>query len=188
MEYVTLRKYISHPSLVIYSFAILTIKLKLGQEIGGGLLIAKHLDQSLRWANQTHWAAVRSYLVQGNIGNYAGPKPFSWAKPAYVRFSSSNFTVKDHVGSTIGDALSKKEVLPSLQYVGDRYLLACSRYKGTGWFVGWLVGFCVPCLWFGDRDSLGNNFPKMSDLFGDPSLVGSLESLVPRLGIQSGHR
>ncbi len=36
MEYETLRKYISHPSLVIYSFATLPIKLKLGQEMGGG--------------------------------------------------------------------------------------------------------------------------------------------------------
>jgi hypothetical protein len=53
VQYVTLLKYVSHPSLVLYSFATPPIKLKLGQEIGGGLLIAKHLDQSLRWANET---------------------------------------------------------------------------------------------------------------------------------------
>jgi hypothetical protein len=35
--------YFSHPSLVIYLFAIPPIKLN--QQIGGGLLIAKHLDQ-----------------------------------------------------------------------------------------------------------------------------------------------
>ncbi len=35
------------PSLVIYIFATPPIKLKLGQQIGGGLLIANHLDQSL---------------------------------------------------------------------------------------------------------------------------------------------
>jgi hypothetical protein len=46
-EYVTLRKYFSHPSLVMYSFATPLIKLKRGQQIGGGLLIANHLDQSL---------------------------------------------------------------------------------------------------------------------------------------------
>jgi hypothetical protein len=40
-------KYFSHPSLVIYFFATQPIKLKLGQHIGGGLLIANHLDQSL---------------------------------------------------------------------------------------------------------------------------------------------
>ncbi len=61
-QYVTLRKYFSHPSLVAYSFATPPIKLKLGQQIGGGLLIANHLDESLRFANQKHWAAIKSYL------------------------------------------------------------------------------------------------------------------------------
>jgi hypothetical protein len=41
---VTLRKYFSHPSLVMYSFVTPPIKLKLGQQIGGGLLIVNHLD------------------------------------------------------------------------------------------------------------------------------------------------
>jgi hypothetical protein len=35
-QYVTLRKYFSHPSLVMYFFATPPIKLKLGQQIGGG--------------------------------------------------------------------------------------------------------------------------------------------------------
>jgi hypothetical protein len=114
-------KYFSHPSLVIYSFATPPIKRKLVEQIGGGLLIANHLDQSLWWANQKHWVAIRSYLLHsflqvhraaapftshGNLHNYAEPKPFSWAKPAaYVGFSSSNFTVQDHIPSTAGDAL-----------------------------------------------------------------------------------
>ncbi len=59
-QYVTLPKYFSHPSLVMYSFAI-HMKLKWGLQISGGLLIANHLDQSLWWANQKHWVAVRSY-------------------------------------------------------------------------------------------------------------------------------
>jgi hypothetical protein len=44
-QYMTLRKYSSHPSVVVYSFEI---KLKLGQQIGGvrGLLIANHLEKS----------------------------------------------------------------------------------------------------------------------------------------------
>jgi hypothetical protein len=50
--YVNLQKYFSHPSLVIYFFATPPIKLKLGQQIGGGLLIANHLDQSLEWADK----------------------------------------------------------------------------------------------------------------------------------------
>jgi hypothetical protein len=45
-QYVTLSKYFSHPNLVMYSFAIPPIKLKLGQQIGEELLIANHLDQS----------------------------------------------------------------------------------------------------------------------------------------------
>jgi hypothetical protein len=45
-QYVTLPKYFSHPSLVMYSFAI-HMKLKWGLQISGGLLIANHLDQSL---------------------------------------------------------------------------------------------------------------------------------------------
>jgi hypothetical protein len=40
----TLQKYFSHPSLVIYLFPNLPIKLKLGLEIGGRQLIATHLD------------------------------------------------------------------------------------------------------------------------------------------------
>jgi len=50
-QYVSLRKYFSHPSLVMYSFATQPIKLKLRQQIGGGLVIANHLDQSLSSAN-----------------------------------------------------------------------------------------------------------------------------------------
>ncbi len=51
-QYVTPRQYFSHPSLVMYSFATPPIKPKLGQKIGGRLLIANHLNQSLWWANQ----------------------------------------------------------------------------------------------------------------------------------------
>jgi hypothetical protein len=53
----------------------------------------------LWWANQKHWAAVKSYLLHaflqvhsaaepftshGNLWNYAEPKLFSWVKPAYM--------------------------------------------------------------------------------------------------------
>jgi hypothetical protein len=100
-QYLSLRKYFSHPSLVMYSFATPPIKLKLRQQIGGGLLIANHLDQSLSWANHKHWAAVRSYLLHsslqvhsaaapftshGNLRNYAEPKQFSWANFTGIRW------------------------------------------------------------------------------------------------------
>jgi hypothetical protein len=37
----TQRKYFSHPSLVIYFFAIPSMKVKLGRQTGGGLLNSK---------------------------------------------------------------------------------------------------------------------------------------------------
>jgi hypothetical protein len=45
--YVTLQKYFSRPSLDIHFFSTPLMKLKLGQQIGGGLLSANHLDQSV---------------------------------------------------------------------------------------------------------------------------------------------
>jgi hypothetical protein len=50
-QFVTMWKYFSHPSFVVYSFATPPRKLKLGQQIGGRLLITNHLDQSLWWAD-----------------------------------------------------------------------------------------------------------------------------------------
>jgi hypothetical protein len=40
------------------------------------------------------------------LSKYAGEKPFSWAKPAYVEFSSSNVNVQGHILSIGGDALT----------------------------------------------------------------------------------
>jgi hypothetical protein len=48
-QYVTPQKYFSHTSLLTFAFATPTTELKLGQQIGGGLLIANHLGQSLWW-------------------------------------------------------------------------------------------------------------------------------------------
>jgi hypothetical protein len=60
-HYVTLQKYFSHPSLVIYFFATPPPHIRTAtetQEIGGRLLIANHLDQSLWWANEKALAAA----------------------------------------------------------------------------------------------------------------------------------
>jgi len=70
------KNYFSHPNFVSYFFATPPIKLwKLGQQIGEGLLIANHLNQSLWWANQKQWAAVRSYLLHAflQVHNIAVP-------------------------------------------------------------------------------------------------------------------
>jgi len=95
-------KYFSHPSLVMYSFATPPIKLKLGQQTGGGLLITNHLHQSLWWTNQKYRAPVKSYLLHsfffqvqrsgepftshGNVRNYAEPKRFSWVNRHILDF------------------------------------------------------------------------------------------------------
>jgi hypothetical protein len=56
-------KMFSRPSLVIYSFAT-PITLKLGQQMGGRLLIGNHLEQSLWRANQKlWWSSVRSLFI-----------------------------------------------------------------------------------------------------------------------------
>jgi hypothetical protein len=119
-QYGTLQKQISHPTWAIYFFYTPPIKPKLGQQIGWGVLITNHFDQSLWWANKKYWAAVRSYLLhrfmqvrnvaapftrQHKLWSFDEPKPFSWAKPAYFHFSSSNCTVLDHIVKTPGDAL-----------------------------------------------------------------------------------
>jgi hypothetical protein len=49
------------------------------------------------------FAAAR-FISHGNLRNYAEAKLFSWAKLAFVGFSSSNFTVQDHIRRTVGDA------------------------------------------------------------------------------------
>ncbi len=88
-----LQIYISHPSLVMYPFATPPIKLKLGQQIDGELLTANHLDQSLWWANQKHWAVVRSYLLHSFLQVHSAAAPFTshgnvqhlcWAKTIFL--------------------------------------------------------------------------------------------------------
>jgi hypothetical protein len=84
---------------VIYLFATTPIKLKLRLQIGGRLVIANHLDQSLWLANQKQGAGIKSYLFNSSLGDAqlccafyqpqktvqnARPKPFCWAKPAYI--------------------------------------------------------------------------------------------------------
>jgi hypothetical protein len=46
------------------------------------------------------------FTSHGNLSNYAAPKLFSSVKPAYVGFSSSIFTLQDHILTTVGDALT----------------------------------------------------------------------------------
>jgi hypothetical protein len=111
-------------------FATSPIKLNSRQQMGGGLLIANHLDQSLWWANQKHSShiyyrkcaqhnvvsaftnspEVRSYLLLHSF--YQQIVKLCWAKNHFPKPNRhifwhffSNFTVQDHILSTAGDAL-----------------------------------------------------------------------------------
>ncbi len=48
---------------------------------------------------------TQPFTSHGKLYNYSKPKQFFWAKLACFNFSSSNFTVHDHILSTAGDAL-----------------------------------------------------------------------------------
>jgi hypothetical protein len=91
-QYVTLREYISHPSLVIDSFASPPVSLKRGQQIGGrttnskspGLFVMIGQSETLS-SNQiilvTLFSAGAStaalFTSNGNMCNYMEPKPCS---------------------------------------------------------------------------------------------------------------
>ncbi len=60
------------------------------------------LNSSYIFSAGAHSAAAPR-TSHGNLPNYAEPKPFCWIKPVHVRFSSSIFTVQDHILSTSGD-------------------------------------------------------------------------------------
>jgi len=79
----SLPKYFSHPSLVIYFFPTPPIKPKLGQQIGRGLLIVNHLDQSLWSANQKCWPPVRSYVLHTHL--FLHP----WIHLKFIHFNNS---------------------------------------------------------------------------------------------------
>jgi hypothetical protein len=123
-----LPKYLSHPSLVIYFFPILPIKLKLGLQTNGRLLRATtpgpiiydwrirkrehqsdHIYYTLVWqvlglsltGGRVFWCLSP---VSANCAENAGPKQFSRAKLA----SSSNFNFRGHISSTTGAALRLK--------------------------------------------------------------------------------
>jgi hypothetical protein len=61
-QYVTQKTHFLHPSLVLhFFFSTPHVKLTPGVQIGGRLLIANHLDQSLWLANRG--VAVKSYIL-----------------------------------------------------------------------------------------------------------------------------
>jgi hypothetical protein len=107
-----LQKHFSHPSLVIYFFATSPIKLKLGQQIRGGLLImnptwTNHHDRPIRSSRIIFITLVAAPLpAMANFEILLSQKGF---------FSESNWDVLiflhpillcriTHIRSTAGDA------------------------------------------------------------------------------------
>jgi len=101
--------------LVMYSFATPPIKLKLGEQIGKGLLIANHLDESL-WSNNQKYSAVaiRSYLLHSFLEVHSLYQPqqraqLCGAKTIFLSQTSISWIVFIQfycAGSPAGDALS----------------------------------------------------------------------------------
>ncbi len=113
------KKYFSHPSFGYFLFFFFSTSPRThnnwnwDSKIGGGLLIANYLDQSVRWGQseilsssqvlsitlfsflQVHNIAVPSFTSRCKLRNHAEPKPISWAKPASLNFSSSICIVQD---------------------------------------------------------------------------------------------
>jgi len=64
------------------------------------------------------------------LSEYAGEKPFSWAKPTtYDEFSSSNFNLQGQILSTGGDALIV--VLAQMKSSGTELLNYADTLTGT---------------------------------------------------------
>jgi hypothetical protein len=89
----TLQKDFHIQVLLIYFFTTPPIKLKLGLQIGWGVLIANHLDESLRWAQ---WEILSNsqiiFIIPSSAGAhrccaiYQPPQPLQlcWAKTIFV--------------------------------------------------------------------------------------------------------
>ncbi len=131
----TLQKCFSHPSFSYLLFCNPAHKIERGTANRLQLLIANHLDQSLSLANQKQGATVRSHLLHcflageqlcygfhqpSKLNKYAGEKPFSWAKLAFVDISSSDFNVQGHIVSTGGDSLPSWSSYTGAHYVAHQ--------------------------------------------------------------------
>ncbi len=123
-----------------------THKTEMGTANRWELLIANHLDQSLWLANQKRGKPVISYLLYSSrqvhvfaalfnslnkLSKYAGEKPFSWAKPTYDDFSSSNFLIcRVRYWALVGmDALIV--VLAQMKSIGTELLNYADTLTGT---------------------------------------------------------
>jgi hypothetical protein len=165
-QYVTLQKSFLHPHSVISFFATPRIKLKTGTANRWGTTINKPpgpiimMSQSAITeleSDHIHYTLFCMCIVPltsyGKLCNYAESKTFSWAKLAYCDFSSSNFTVHDHILSTAGHALRSLQYLyiqahfssgSRVQFPSNQFGLISSKIESLSWTVLWsLASFLV---------------------------------------------
>jgi len=137
-----------------FSYLLLTtppIKLITGWvPIGGKLLIANHLHQSLRLANQKtgtsgqiifitlfsgRWTELLRFFT--SLSKHAGEKPFSQSKPANVNFSSSDCNVQGPMLSTHGDDLRASPTALSIMTPDSKIYwekVKMCRFCSGNWF------------------------------------------------------
>jgi hypothetical protein len=94
---------------------------------------------------QVH-SAAEPRTRHGNVRNYAEPKPFSRVKPVKVGFSSSIFTVQDHILSTAGDALRSPLVKLCGQNASHHHTFFSLFFKRMLALRSPLFNICTWCL------------------------------------------
>jgi ferredoxin len=132
---VTLQKYFSHPSLVIYFLATQLIKRKGGQQIGEGLLVANHLEQSL-YSNPIviitlfFAGALRCCDLSQpcKLCTYVGPNHFFLRQTGIFSLFFIQFYCADHMLSTAGDAL---RTCPAAALSLSVYHIHCALFSFT---------------------------------------------------------
>ncbi len=120
--YVTVQKYVSYPSLVIYSFFNPTHKSETGTVNRCGITVANHLHQSIWWANQKHWAAVRSYLLHSFLQVHNVAAPFTFHQPPQtlqLRGSQNHFHEPNHHVLTFLHPVLSWRIVYVLSTTGD---------------------------------------------------------------------
>ncbi len=99
---------------------------------------------------QVHNVAA-AFTSHTTLSNCADRKPFSWSKPAYFHFSSSNCTVQGHILSTAGDSVRGGKPGPNTGWLWNRYYLNA---------LGILLLHCVHAMTHGANNMLEYYLPQ----------------------------
>jgi hypothetical protein len=158
-------------------FSTLPLKLKLGLQMCGRLLIAIHLDQSTICV-----LLCCAFSCLSKPCKNARPKPLCWDKLACLDFSSSNFHLQSHILSTTEVALVNWKFtesahhpcmcvnmcdeclcdwIVSLAYVVKRFnhwFLATKRWMG-------MITWVLFCFWLNGRSVCKHLYAQKPQIF-----------------------